>query len=142
MTTTTAHTGTARYLAYELIASDEEPRPTTASDVHALGCVGMEVRTAPSLWYLFRRSFLQFIYSQPPYSHVQTLHHRAHFKICQEISNRVPPATRPPNINSAISELWDILESCWKLEPEDRPATEVICDYLYERGEEIMNSLE
>jgi serine/threonine protein kinase len=39
--TTTSHTGTARYLAYELVEYGE--MPTTASDVHALGCIGLEV---------------------------------------------------------------------------------------------------
>jgi hypothetical protein len=41
MTTATAHHGTVRYLAYELV-KDERP-PSTASDVHALGCIGFEV---------------------------------------------------------------------------------------------------
>jgi serine/threonine protein kinase len=40
-TTTSTHTGTARYLSYELL---EDPCiPTTASDVYALGCTGLEV---------------------------------------------------------------------------------------------------
>jgi serine/threonine protein kinase len=42
MTTTTTHTGTARYLAYELVVSDQ-PLPTTASDVYAIGCIGLDV---------------------------------------------------------------------------------------------------
>jgi Protein kinase domain len=42
MTTTSEHTGTARYLAPEL-AADEAAYPTTASDVYALGCLGLEV---------------------------------------------------------------------------------------------------
>jgi hypothetical protein len=92
----------------------------------------------PSILMTF---FLQFIYSQPPYSHIQTLHHQAHFKICQAISNKVPPATRPPNTSRVVSELWDVFESCWNLEPEDRPAAEVMCEYLRERAEEIANSL-
>jgi serine/threonine protein kinase len=41
-TTRTPHCGTARYLSYELVMSNESP--TTASDVHALGCVGFAVR--------------------------------------------------------------------------------------------------
>ena len=47
MTTTTAHAGTARYLAYELVESLGlgDNLPTTASDVHALACIGMEVST-------------------------------------------------------------------------------------------------
>jgi len=42
-TTATAHHGTVRYLAHELV-NDPNPRPpSTASDVHALGCIGLEV---------------------------------------------------------------------------------------------------
>jgi serine/threonine protein kinase len=48
MTTTSSHTGTTRYLSYELISEDEEDaKPTTASDVYALACIGMEVRELP-----------------------------------------------------------------------------------------------
>ncbi len=49
MTTTSSHTGTPRYLSYELASDDEDydPKPTTASDVYALACVGMEVNTFP-----------------------------------------------------------------------------------------------
>jgi serine/threonine protein kinase len=43
LTTTSEHGGTQRYLAYELVVSDEVRLPTAASDVHALGCVGLEV---------------------------------------------------------------------------------------------------
>jgi serine/threonine protein kinase len=45
LTTTTAHTGTARYLSLELVEADEGTMPTTASDIWALGCVGMEVNS-------------------------------------------------------------------------------------------------
>ena len=44
LTTTTAYTGTARYLSYELVESDDTKLPTPASDVHALACVGLVVR--------------------------------------------------------------------------------------------------
>jgi hypothetical protein len=43
MTTTTHHTGTERYLAYELVMAGDEAIPTTASDIHAVGCIGLEV---------------------------------------------------------------------------------------------------
>jgi serine/threonine protein kinase len=46
MTTTSEHTGTTRYLAPELVASEVTVYPTTASDVYALGCLGLEVRHA------------------------------------------------------------------------------------------------
>ena len=42
MTTTTEHTGTERYLAPELVTQDLAV-PTEASDVYALGCLGLEV---------------------------------------------------------------------------------------------------
>jgi serine/threonine protein kinase len=42
MTTTAYHTGTQRYLAYELVTAGEEAIPTTASDIYAVGCVGLE----------------------------------------------------------------------------------------------------
>jgi len=44
MNTTSPHTGTTRYLAYELVAGDDVLLPTTASDVYALACVGLVVR--------------------------------------------------------------------------------------------------
>jgi serine/threonine protein kinase len=43
LTTTTAHTGTIRYLAYELVRTMGKGVPTTATDIYALGCLGMEV---------------------------------------------------------------------------------------------------
>jgi len=42
MTTTSHHFGTERYLAWEL--SEGENPPSTASDVYAVGCIGLEVR--------------------------------------------------------------------------------------------------
>ena len=43
LTTTSEHTGTVRYLAPELVASDTSVYPTLASDVYALGCLGLDV---------------------------------------------------------------------------------------------------
>jgi serine/threonine protein kinase len=43
LTTTSAHTGTARYLSYELVSLEDVWIPTTASDIHALACIGLEV---------------------------------------------------------------------------------------------------
>ena len=44
MTTTSPYTGTDRYLAYELLHDQEMVVPTKASDIFALGCIGLEVR--------------------------------------------------------------------------------------------------
>jgi serine/threonine protein kinase len=43
MTTTSPHTGTDRYLAYELVLDEEQAGPTMASDIFALGGIGLEV---------------------------------------------------------------------------------------------------
>jgi hypothetical protein len=44
MTTDSSHTGTVRYLCYEMVSDDlNESKPTTASDVYALACIGMRV---------------------------------------------------------------------------------------------------
>jgi hypothetical protein len=43
MTTTTAHTGNVRSLAYELVVDGDDARPTTASGVYAVGYIGLEV---------------------------------------------------------------------------------------------------
>jgi serine/threonine protein kinase len=43
MTTTTAHTGTVRYLAYELV-KHSNAIPTKATDMYALGCLALAVR--------------------------------------------------------------------------------------------------
>jgi serine/threonine protein kinase len=44
LNTTSEHTGTERYLAPELV-QNESVHPGTASDVFALGCVGLEVES-------------------------------------------------------------------------------------------------
>jgi serine/threonine protein kinase len=60
MTTTSAHTGTDRYLAYELVKEGENAIPTVASDIYATGCIGLEARhrftTFHSLLILIHRS--------------------------------------------------------------------------------------
>lgn len=40
--TTTEHTGTERYLAPELVMNEGNTLPNTATDVYALGCLGLE----------------------------------------------------------------------------------------------------
>jgi len=43
LTTTTAHTGTERFLSQELVLPDKTVLPTLASDIYALGCLGLVV---------------------------------------------------------------------------------------------------
>jgi serine/threonine protein kinase len=53
LTTTTEHTGTDRYIAPEFLRSEESTVPTTASDVYALGCLGLKVRNPYSYGKVF-----------------------------------------------------------------------------------------
>ncbi|KAG8805291.1 hypothetical protein FRC19_007989, partial [Serendipita sp. 401] len=102
MTTTTPHTGTERYLAYELISYEEMVMPTIASDVYALGCIGLD-----------------FISLQSPHSHRKN-NTRGH--IFMEISRGVPPAIRPEDLSPTEGRYWDIMETCWQIDPEARPS--------------------
>jgi serine/threonine protein kinase len=43
MTTASQYGGTDRYLAYELVCGGDTVIPTVASDIFALGCIGLEV---------------------------------------------------------------------------------------------------
>lgn len=81
MTTTASHSGTPRYLSYELV-KDEFPKATAASDIHALACVGMEVRiqsAPPSSLLSFLSVYIlmlaiRFCSSQSRASRIQDMH--------------------------------------------------------------------
>ncbi|KAG8763301.1 hypothetical protein FRC15_008054, partial [Serendipita sp. 397] len=115
MTTTTAHTGTVRYLAQELVISDD-PKPTTETDCHALGCIALE-----------------FAYLHPPYAHRGSTAPAGQFYM--DISRGVPPSHRPELVASldwGHSLLWDLFEACWDPEPQRRPSSTRIYNYLIE----------
>ncbi|PVG01099.1 kinase-like protein [Serendipita vermifera] len=99
LTTTTAHTGTIRYLAYELVQNMREAKPNTASDIYALGCIGME-----------------FIFCHPPH---RNLEHT--YEILQAIGQGHPPAELPTDEEDNLLPLWSLLDSCWTLDPAWRP---------------------
>ncbi|KAG8833190.1 hypothetical protein FRC17_011189 [Serendipita sp. 399] len=103
MTTTTAHTGTERYLAYELVASNDIVMPTVESDIHALGCIGLDV--------IFLRS---------PYSDRKN---NARGHIFFDIRQGAPPAVHPGDLKDTEEEFWNIISSCWNRNPTERPRT-------------------
>ncbi|KAG8821831.1 hypothetical protein FRC17_009726 [Serendipita sp. 399] len=103
MTTTTAHTGTERYLAYELVASNDTVMPTVESDIHALGCIGLDV-----------------IFLRCPYSHRKN-NTRGH--IFFDIRQGDPPAVHPGDLEEFEEERWCILSRCWSRNPFERPGT-------------------
>ncbi|KAG8832890.1 hypothetical protein FRC18_004471 [Serendipita sp. 400] len=110
-TTTTIHTGTERYLAYELVVSDDIALPTAASDVHALGCMGLDV-----------------IFLQSPYSHRRS-NIRNH--IFRDIGEGVPPAPCPNNLYGVEARCWNIISSCWGRDPAARPDTRALLSSLH-----------
>ncbi|KIM30189.1 hypothetical protein M408DRAFT_22230 [Serendipita vermifera MAFF 305830] len=101
MTTTSVHTGTERYLARELVVEGDEARPTTASDVYAMGCIGLE-----------------FIFLQIPYSKRKNNLRGA---IHSDIRRGVPPGQRPDDLSPTSEYHWTLLVECWNLDPTQRP---------------------
>ncbi|PVF98081.1 kinase-like protein [Serendipita vermifera] len=105
LTTTTPFTGTARYLTYELVNGNEPIVPTTASDIHALGCIGLE-----------------FIFRCLPYASRRRSCH-----VYWDISRGVPPATEMVEIDAPLEltqQIWTMMEACWNIDPQARPSAE------------------
>ena len=143
MTITSNHTGTIRYLSYELVLhdDDDDPRPTTASDVWALACIGWEV------CYFVLSSIIslmqaQFIYSKPPYANIPDLTPTPSFKIMSAIEKGRSPATRPSNCTDTISGLWSLFEKSWSKDPSERPEAAAICKFLDDNEEKLIAELE
>ncbi|KAG8789014.1 hypothetical protein FRC15_000561 [Serendipita sp. 397] len=109
-TITTMDTGAERYISYELVDHDDMVMPTAASDVHALGCVGLEI-----------------IFLQIPYSHHKN---NIHGQIFLDIRKGVPPAPRPVNLYGVKERCWDIISSCWSRGPATRPDTKALLSAL------------
>jgi hypothetical protein len=130
MTTTSPHTGTDRYLAYELLEAEAVP-PTTASDIHALGCIGLEVRPIKQCLSLTidgdRHATLQCYFLQLPYAHRKN-NMRGH--IFADIKAKQPPAVRPPLCHPQEGAMWDLLARCWLVDPSARPTAQELCTDL------------
>ncbi|PVF91775.1 kinase-like protein [Serendipita vermifera] len=108
LTTTTTHTGTTRYLAYELIISDQ-PIPAT------YGLLGA-------------RAWTQFLFLMWPYANRKTP-----AKISDDIKQGLPPATHSPvpcENSGPISKLWGVLNACWDLHPEGRPSAQQLQEFV------------
>ncbi|PVF94367.1 kinase-like protein [Serendipita vermifera] len=101
LTTTTAHTGTSRYLAIELVDSNIIITPTLKSDVWALGCVG-----------------LKFLFSIEPYSNRP---HNLQGQIFEDIRKGIPPAMFSESLDNNSSFTARLIQGCWVAFPELRP---------------------
>jgi serine/threonine protein kinase len=123
MTTTTEHTGTERYLAPELVTSNL-PRPTTHSDVYALGCLCLEVRHYSLLKGTNFILFIQLIYLERPYAHRQS---NLQGCIIIDIREGITPATRQEDVHKPLdiwwknTSSWELMEAFWCTDPMGRP---------------------
>ncbi|KIM30318.1 hypothetical protein M408DRAFT_54744, partial [Serendipita vermifera MAFF 305830] len=102
LTTTSAHTGTARYLAYELVLLESDA-PTTASDIYATGCIGLEA-----------------IFQETPYPQCPNGHNLV-LEIHRYMQESYPPAVSCPKPSPDTTIAWDMVSSCWKRNPSERP---------------------
>jgi serine/threonine protein kinase len=128
MTTTTEHTGTIPYLAPELVSSETTvypTYPTTASDVYAVGCLGLRVsRVLLPLGYFCLRSIfiisLQFIFLQEPFAHLPN-NLRGQIVI-RDLKAGKPPATAHPDEGWGSDRAWKFILTLWKPDPSHRPS--------------------
>ncbi|KIM28063.1 hypothetical protein M408DRAFT_24081 [Serendipita vermifera MAFF 305830] len=110
MTTTSEYAGTARYLAPEIVASEINSPPTLASDVYALGSLGLE-----------------FVYLQKPYSNHAN---NGRGQIFRDLGKGVLPATSMPQVERTEKykweRIWRVIQSCWAADPQSRPTASEI----------------
>ncbi|KIM30176.1 hypothetical protein M408DRAFT_328262 [Serendipita vermifera MAFF 305830] len=122
MTTTSVHTGTERYLARELVVGGDEARPTTASDVHAMGCIGLE-----------------FIFLKIPYSKRKN---NLRGIIYSDIKAGALPAEPPVDRSSTSRISWALLAECWNLDAEKRPGASLVLRRLEKWLEKTKDELD
>lgn len=125
--TSTCHSGTIRYRAHELVNTDERLNTdeqvvtTTASDIHALGCIALEL-----------------VFLQSPYAG-----HRAGEQVFKEIYKGNPPATHLPILSEPsqpIRQFWAVLEACWNRDPLVRPSALQLQHYISSCKNELLKS--
>lgn len=121
LTTTTAHTGTTRYLSHELVSTDAYP--TSASDVYAVACLGLE-----------------FIFLKSPYAN-QTKPGLIYNSILQGIL----PATHLSCSSipgESIVDLWARLVPFWDTDPQNRPQVIQLLQFIGEFEDSLLEALD
>lgn len=109
MTTTTEYTGTERYLAPELLAGDECVLPTIASDIYALGCLGLAI-----------------IYQQLPLCHRKN---SLQGRVVSDIRKGIPPAPYSAARVFFEERPWTLISQCWVFNPTMRPMAAMLLDW-------------
>ncbi|PVG01088.1 kinase-like protein [Serendipita vermifera] len=119
-TTSSPHTGTTRYLAYELVTTNGNAIPTTTSDIYALGCLGME-----------------FIYRRPPHHDIG----ENTFAIQQRINGKYYPSELPTDGAGELTFIGTLFDSCWAVKPAARPNINEIHTWFWGNYEDILSGL-
>lgn len=121
LTTTSVHAGTARYLAHELAAPNEERPldPTKESDIWALGCLGLEL-----------------VFLREPYANCTGKNNNQIYKAIRDGIS--PPETMSIKDKTPefVKEFWRLLERCWRENPRHRPTISELKEWvkIHEKG--------
>ena len=109
-----AYAGTTRWMSPELLDPDQRCRPSKESDCYALGMVIYEVLSG-----------------QTPFASCKN------FLVPKMVVEGEHPE-RPSGIRGALfsDDLWTMLEQCWSVQPEDRPATATMLKQLEHDSED------
>ncbi|KAJ7348096.1 kinase-like domain-containing protein [Mycena albidolilacea] len=103
-TTSTARSGSVRWMAPELLNFELEFKRTKASDVYAFACLCIEIYTG----------------DQPFWN----IHHdiTVALEVLKQMRPPRPSSSGPPDGTRAMSDrLWVTVEACWAHKPSDRP---------------------
>ncbi|KAG8791803.1 hypothetical protein FRB91_003620 [Serendipita sp. 411] len=109
-TTTSDHTGTVRYLSPELVTGE---LTSMASDIYALGCIGLE-----------------FVFSILPYHRRQN---SLPVNILLDIRDGKPPAERPEDLDGYLENKWEMIENCLHRDPIRRPSASGLLSMEYSK---------
>ena len=125
--TTNSAAGTSRWMAYELIALNDDnedadtPPATIATDVWAFAMTAIEVchlicRTRISILFIpFFPTQIKLFTSRLPFHHLR--HDSA--VILTITKHGLPPRENSPEIKD---DVWSVLKRCWTQEPQARPS--------------------
>lgn len=125
LTTTTIHTGTARYLAYELAVQDDQTRidPTKETDIWALGCLGLEL-----------------VFLREPYA--TCLKNTQIYKAIEEGTSPPETVTIKDTAPEFVLAFWQLLEKCWDVDPQNRPTIDGLKGWVDNRKNDISGTKE
>ena len=78
---------------------------------------------------------IKFIYLQAPHA---SRKNNLRGQIVRDIGNTLPPGRRPSSLPVSFWALWNLFESCWTVNPEERPNAGSVMA-LHRQWHEAMN---